>query len=152
MTFSPACQMLAEASEGCRLVAYPDPGSGGAPYTIGYGHTGPDVHCGLIWTMGQARQALVDDLAKAAATIAALTRTARTTQGQFDALTDFVFNVGTGALRTSVLLKKHLAGDYPAAAAEFDRWTYAGGRKLPGLVTRRAREKALYLSHQEIAA
>lgn len=147
---SPACTMLTAVSESCKLKAYPDPATRGAPYTIGYGHTGPDVKPGLIWTQAQADNALTTDLTAAAKAVADLLGTARTTQGQFDALTDFAFNVGAGNLKSSTLLRKHKAGDHAGAAAEFDKWVYAAGKKMPGLVTRRAREKALYLSHQEV--
>lgn len=68
------------------------------------------------------------------------------TQGQFDALVSFAFNLGIGALAKSTLLKKHLAGDYAGAAREFAKWKFGGGRVLPGLVKRRAAEVALYLS------
>ncbi len=50
------------SDEGCRLSAYPDPLSGAQPYTIGYGHTGPDVYPGLAWTLAQAEAALADDV------------------------------------------------------------------------------------------
>lgn len=66
------------------------------------------------------------------------------TQGQFDALADFAYNLGTGALRSSTLLRKLNAGDYAGAAAEFDKWTHADGKTLPGLVKRRALERALF--------
>jgi lysozyme len=51
--------------EGLRLRAYPDPLSGGTPWTIGYGHTGPEVHPGLVWTPAQAETALIADIARA---------------------------------------------------------------------------------------
>ena len=66
------------------------------------------------------------------------------TQGQYDALTDFAYNAGAGALRDSTLLRKLNAGDYSGAAAEFDRWVYGGGQRLGGLVTRRAAERKLF--------
>lgn len=53
------------AEEGLRLIAYPDPLSGGAPFTIGYGHTGPEVKPGLSWTLDQAQRALKLDIAAA---------------------------------------------------------------------------------------
>lgn len=59
-------QML-ERDEGRRYVAYPDPLTGGAPWTIGVGHTGPEVHQGLIWTDAQVNEALEGDIAKAMA-------------------------------------------------------------------------------------
>lgn len=66
-------------------------------------------------------------------------------QNQFDALVDFAYNAGNGNLQTSTLLKKLNKGDYAGAAEQFDRWVYGDGKKLNGLVTRRASEKALFL-------
>jgi lysozyme len=65
-------------------------------------------------------------------------------QGRFDALVSFTFNVGEGAFASSTLLRRLNRGDYDGAAAEFDRWTRAGGRVLPGLVRRRNAEQALF--------
>jgi lysozyme len=67
-------------------------------------------------------------------------------QNQFDALVDFAYNAGAQNLRTSTLLKKVNAKDYAGAANEFGKWVFAGGKKLSGLVNRRAAEKALFLS------
>lgn len=66
-------------------------------------------------------------------------------QNQFDALVDFAYNAGATNLQTSTLLKKLNKGDYAGAAEQFDRWVYGDGKKLNGLVTRRASEKALFL-------
>ncbi len=65
---------------------------------------------------------------------------------EFGALTSFAFNLGTGNLRSSTLLKKLNAGDRAGAADQFTRWVYADGRMLPGLVKRRAAERALFLA------
>ena len=72
--------------------------------------------------------------------------TGETTQNQFDALTSFAYNLGTGALRGSTLLRKHNAGKNDEAANEFGKWIHAGGRVIKGLVARREKEKELYLS------
>ena len=61
------------------------------------------------------------------------------------ALASFAFNVGLGNLQNSTLRMKHNREDYEGAAEEFKKWTLAGGRELPGLVTRRHDERALYL-------
>lgn len=135
---------LIEQAEGCRLTAYPDPGSGGDPRTIGSGHTGPDVHEGLTITQAQADALLRQDLARFERGVAALVAGHATTQGQFDAMVSFAFNLGIGALAGSSLLRLHRQGAFGAAAAEFGKWTHAGGRVLPGLVRRRAAEAALY--------
>ncbi len=70
----------------------------------------------------------------------------KVTQAQFDAMVGFAFNCGEAALKSSTLLKKHLAGDHAGAAKEFARWNKGGGKVLPGLVKRRAAEAALYMS------
>jgi len=141
MTPSGACFYLIRSSEGCRLKAYKD--SAGV-LTIGCGHTGPDVTPGLTITMKRAEELLAGDVATAADVVNKYALPC--TQGQFDALTDFVFNLGEGAFLRSTLLKKHQAGNYTGAAQEFQRWIYGGGRALPGLIKRRAAEAHLYLS------
>lgn len=67
-------------------------------------------------------------------------------QGQFDALVSFAFNVGLGNLQNSTLRMKHNRKDFEGAAEEFLKWTKAGGKVLPGLVKRRNDERALYIS------
>jgi lysozyme len=68
------------------------------------------------------------------------------TQGRFDALVSFSFNVGLGNLQRSTIRMKHNRGDFAEAAEAFMAWTKAGGRELPGLVKRRKDERALYLT------
>jgi len=68
------------------------------------------------------------------------------TQGRFDALVSFSFNVGLGNLQRSTIRMKHNRGDFEGAAESFMQWTKAGGKELPGLVKRRKHERALYLS------
>jgi lysozyme len=68
------------------------------------------------------------------------------TQGQFDALVSFSFNVGLGNLQNSTLRMKVNRGDYEGAAEQFLVWTKAGGRVLPGLVKRRTHEKEMFES------
>jgi len=128
--------------EGRRLTAYPDPGTGGAPWTIGDGHT-KGVKEGDTCTPEQADQWLADDLAVACSTVAHFVKVPLT-DNQKTALADFVFNVGMGNFESSTLLKKLNAEDYEGAADEFGRWIYAGGRVLPGLVKRRAAGAALF--------
>ncbi|NTV68050.1 MAG: lysozyme [Chlorobaculum sp.] len=70
--------------------------------------------------------------------------TASINQNQFDALVDFAYNAGAQNLRTSTLLKRLNQGDYAGAAAQFDVWVNGGGKKLPGLVRRRASERTLF--------
>lgn len=144
MTPSDACRALVASFEGCKLTAYPDPGTGGDPWTIGYGHTGPDVRKGLVWSQAQADAYLASDLVNFGIGVSRLIGDVRTTQSMFDALVSFAFNVGLGNLAGSTLLKKHKAGDYDGAKAQFAAWNKAAGRVLPGLTKRRAAEAAMY--------
>lgn len=66
-------------------------------------------------------------------------------QYQFDALVSFVYNIGLENFRGSTMLRKINAGDIEAAANEFDKWVYSGGKKLRGLINRRAEEKRLFM-------
>lgn len=63
------------------------------------------------------------------------------------ALDDFIYNLGSGAFRSSTLLQKLNRGDYAGAAAEFDRWDHAAGRVLAGLLRRREAETQLFTEH-----
>jgi GH24 family phage-related lysozyme (muramidase) len=137
--------------EGCEtkrpngmFAAYPDPASGGDPWTIGYGTTGADVKKGVIWTQKQCDDRFAKDLPNFGAKVLSLVGSSKTSQNQFDAMVSFAYNLGTDALRTSTLLKKHKAGDYAGAQAEFGKWIHGGGKVMPGLVARRAAEAALY--------
>lgn len=135
--------------EGLSLSAYPDPGTGGEPWTIGYGHTSsagpPQVYKGLTITRAEAEEILKRDLKKYEKAVSdAVTRTL--TSDQFSALVSFTFNVGPGNLQSSTLLKKLNAGDVAGASEEFAKWIYAGGNVMPGLQRRRKAERALFRS------
>jgi GH24 family phage-related lysozyme (muramidase) len=135
--------------EGLRTAAYPDPGTGGEPWTIGYGHTSaagpPSVYPGLKITVQEAEEILKRDLAVFEQAVASAVKT-DLTENQFSALVSFTFNVGAGAFRDSTLLRKLNAGDSAGAANEFLRWVYAGGKVMAGLQRRRKAERALFLS------
>lgn len=136
---------LTEQFEGCRLNAYPDPATGGDPWTIGYGHTGSDVYAGLTITQEQAEELLMKDIQKAANNVKAKVTT-DITQEEFDALVDFVFNCGAGNFNGSTLLKKINAGDMEGAAHEFEKWDMAAGKHMAGLLRRRHAEAEEFLS------
>jgi len=138
---------MIEGWEGLRLDAYLDPVN--IP-TIGYGHTGPDVHLGQVITQEQADQLLANDLHKFETAVNGMAGE-NTTQGQFDAMVSFSFNLGSGALQSSTLLKKLLLGEYQEAAAEFLKWDHAGGVELEGLEERREGESEVYLSDSPAA-
>lgn len=133
---------LTKAFEGLRLESYSDPSTGGAPWTIGYGRA-HGVKPGERCTVEQAEAWLIEDLTAAAEGVRSLVK-APLTQGQLDALTDFVFNLGKDRLAHSTLLKLLNQRNYQGAAAQFPMWCMAGGVVLPGLVKRRAAERALF--------
>lgn len=139
MHISKAGLDLIKQFEGLYLQAYRCPA--GVP-TIGYGHTA-GVAMGQTITQQHADDYLRRDVRQFERAVARLV-TVPLTQGQFDALVSFAFNLGEGALAQSTLLRLLNAGDYAGAAAQFDRWNKAGGRVLPGLVRRRAAERALF--------
>jgi GH24 family phage-related lysozyme (muramidase) len=145
LTPSPAAVALMHEFEGCRLQAYPDPGSAdGHPWTIGFGSTGPGIAKGVVWTQKQADDRFVADLAKFAAKVRDVLAGAKTTQAQFDAMVSLSYNIGVGAFSKSTVLRKHRAGDYPGAQAAFALWNKNDGKVMAGLTRRRAAEAALY--------
>ena len=136
---------LTERFEGCRLSAYPDPGSGGDPWTIGYGHTGPEVVDGLVITQEEAEQYLAQDIKRSEANVNAVVHV-ELTQEEFDALVDFAFNCGCRNLDSSTLMRKLNAGDYEGASQEFIKWDMAAGHHMAGLLKRREAEAAMFIS------
>jgi len=153
MNPSTQCASLIQQFEGCakkapdgRIHAYPDPGSGGDPWTIGWGSTGPDIKQGTVWSQQECDARFSAHLSEFAEGVAKLLGDTPTTQRQFDAMVCFAYNVGLANLASSTLLKLHKAGDHQGAAAQFARWNKASGKVLPGLTRRRAAEAALYAS------
>lgn len=142
---SPAGIAAMKIEEGCKLVAYPDPGSkDGNPWTVGFGSTGPGIARGTVWTQQQAETRFLADLRRFEASVEAKLGNAATSQQQFDAMVSFAYNVGIGSFGTSTLLTKHKGGDFAGAAAEFGRWINNDGKPMAGLKARRAREAAIY--------
>lgn len=131
---------LIKQFEGCRLTAYQD--SVGV-WTCGWGTTGPDVKEGVTFTHEQAEKRLRNHLELVEQCVNRCV-TVSITQGQFDALCSFVYNLGCGNLMNSTLLKKLNRGDRAGAAAEFPRWVRAGGKVLRGLIARREAEQAMF--------
>lgn len=132
---------LTESFEALRLTAYPDEGG---VWTIGYGHTGADVKPGMTITAQQAVTLLISDVAAAVACVNHGVEVA-ITQDEFDALVDFTFNDGRGAFLNSTLLKDLNAGNFAAAAAQFDEWDHVKGQVNAGLKRRRDAEDQLFL-------
>ncbi|HCS6848240.1 TPA: lysozyme, partial [Escherichia coli] len=119
------------------------------PWTIGYGWTHPvdgkPVKRGMTIDQQTADRLLKTGLVGYENDVLKVVRV-KLTQGQFDALVSFAYNVGSRALSTSTLLKKLNAGDIKGAADEFLRWNKSGGKVMPGLTNRRKAERALFLS------
>ena len=136
LTLSVAGAGAIVAYEGLRKVAYVDPVG---VVTVCAGHT-KTAKLGQVKTDAECAALLKEDVKDAEAAVKRLV-TVPLTQAQFDALVSFTFNVGSGNLAKSTLLKKVNAFDCWGAGAEFMRWTTAGGKELPGLVKRRASER-----------
>ncbi|MEH4621306.1 lysozyme [Enterobacter roggenkampii] len=137
---------LIKQFEGCKLTAYQD--SVGV-WTIGYGWTQPvdgkPIRAGMTIKQETAERLLKTGLVRYESDVSRLVKVGLT-QGQFDALVSFTYNLGARSLSTSILLRKLNAGDYAGAADEFLRWNKAGGKVLNGLTRRREAERALFLS------
>ncbi len=138
---------LIRGQEGCTLIPQPD-----TPphWQLGYGcntladgtPVGPQTP--PLPDITAAEALLQAMLAPRAARVSALV-TVYLTPAQRGALYDFSWNEGIDALATSTLLRLVNVGDFAAAAEEFPKWVYAGGRVLPDLVRRRALERAIFL-------
>ena len=122
--------------EGKRNKAYKDTKG---IWTIGVGHTGPEVKEGLVWTDQQVLDQLAKDVAITEECINRVVRV-QISQNMFDALSSFIFNVGIGAFEKSTMLKKINLGDFGGAGMEFDRWHIP-----PEITSRRNSEKAQFL-------
>ena len=148
-TISPAGIALIKRFEGCarrgrdgQFKTYPDPGTGGAPWTIGWGATGKGIARGTVWSQARCDARLEVDLVRFALEVTRALGGAPASQNQFDALVSFHYN--TGAIAKATLTRLHRAGRFAEAADEFGKWVNAGGKRLPGLVRRRSAEAALY--------
>jgi lysozyme len=139
-------EQLIEPSEGFESAPYlcpakvPSIGYGSTRYANGTRVTLQDPHI----TKTQATQLVLDTLGEYEDAVNRYVKVTLT-QNQFDALVDFAYNVGIGALQKSTLLQKLNSGDYTGASNEFGKWVHGGGAVLPGLVTRRKAEKTLFL-------
>jgi lysozyme len=141
MQFSAAGLELLKRSEGFRSRAYLD--AAGLP-TIGYGHRlqHPESFSHGI-DEAQAERILAYDVRQAEEAVQRLVKVPLT-QGQFDALVDFCFNLGGGRLAESTLLRDLNAGRYDAAQEQLLRWDHAGAQENAGLRARREAEAELW--------
>ena len=133
---------LIKSFEGLRLNAYPDPATGGDPWTIGYGST-KGVKKGMKITMQEAEQRLIMDLQDACKSVEKFV-TVPLNDNQFAALVSFTFNCGAGNLAVSTLLKRLNEGEYGSVPMQLMRWNKAAGKVMPGLTRRRAAEGDLF--------
>lgn len=138
---SNACVELIKSSEDFRSHAYWDNGG----YAVGYGTHAPDVTADTVWTEQEATDRLLERLKAIGSAIKALVKVPLT-QGQFDALCDFCYNLGVGRLQESTLLRLLNLGEYERAGLELPKWDIADDEPSPGLKARRERELALYQS------
>lgn len=144
MRASEICIKKLKAFEGLRTEAYYDPAG---VLTIGYGHTGPDVNPGDVISEYWAEHLLRADLYETEKAVDELD--VAKTQGQFDALVSFAYNLGINRLRTSSLLKTiREGGNMRAIKREFKKWVHAGNKTLRGLETRRAWEAERFFEVQ----
>ena len=148
---SSTCFELIKRFEGCAslradglIEAYPDPGTGDEPWTIGWGATGAGIGPGTVWTQAECDARLAQDIERHAVEVADAIGDTPTSQAEFDAMVSFHYN--TGAIHRATLTAKHKSGDKPGAMEEFARWNRAGGRILKGLVRRRQAEARIYAS------
>jgi lysozyme len=141
MRLSTTGEAFLKAYEKLRLVAYkPTPKD---KWTIGWGHTGPEVVEGLVWTEQQAEEAFWKDVVPAELGVTRSTDVPLF-QNQFDALVCFAFNVGVDAEAHSTLCAKVNTKDAAGIAAEWLRWDHQGGKVVDGLLNRRKAELAMF--------
>ncbi len=126
--------------EGCKLVSYLCPAG---VWTIGWGSTGRDIGPHSKWTQIEADIRLARDAMAYAEGVATLSPRLRGDDRRWAALADFCYNLGTTRYKSSTLRRRVDAGDWEGAKAELAKWVFGGGRKLPGLVTRRKAEADL---------
>lgn len=139
---------LIKAWEGVRLTAYPDPATGGEPWTIGYGHTSaagePRVFKGMTIHIDEANAILERDLVKYEAAVSRLLKR-NPNENQFSAMVSLCFNIGPGNMAKSSVVRLFNAGDLLGAANAFRMWNKAAGKVMKGLENRREAERQLFL-------
>jgi GH24 family phage-related lysozyme (muramidase) len=121
--------------------AYPDPGTGGDPWTIGYGATGRDIRQYTVWTKEQAETALQEHVRHFVSGLVRLSPgLLSASPRRIAAVISWAYNCGLGNYRISTFKKRIDASDWEGAAVECRKWNKAAGRVLPGLTKRREAE------------
>jgi lysozyme len=132
--------------EGCKTKSYQ---CSAGKWTIGVGHTGPEVTAGSVWEMNQVNAAFCRDILSFETSVNKLVAV-KIDQAKYDALVSFCFNLGATNLKASTLLKKLNSGDIEGAAAEFPKWdnVRVNGKLQPdaGLRRRRLAEQSMFLN------
>lgn len=123
--------------EGCRLLAYLCPAG---VWTVGWGATGPGIHKGTAWSQHEADDRLSSDAFKFWLVALKASPVLALHPSRHEAIADFCFNLGGTKYRASTLRKRVAAEDWDGVCDELMKWVHGGGRKLPGLVRRRAAE------------
>lgn len=144
MKINDAGLALIKSFESLRLDSYPDPATGGDPWTVGYGHTGPEVHPGMTITEAEADALLAADVATFEQCVNDAVG-AHVNENEFGACVSLAFNIGCAAFRKSTLARLLREGRNEEAAEQFLRWNRAGGREMAGLTRRRRAERDLFL-------
>lgn len=134
--------------EGFLPHAYLDTIASPAVWTIGYGHTGADVHAGMFVSKREALRLLSHDLRLAARAVKQNIHVKLAVRQRM-ALISLAFNCGAGAVAGSTLQAKLNAGDYAGAADCFLEWDHAGGVVVEGLRNRRLAERWMFRHPQE---
>ena len=129
--------------EGCHLKAYPDPASGGDPWTIGFGATGPGIRRGVVWTQQQAEQRLEQDVKRFVDGVRRLLQRPATDK-QLGAMASLAYNIGLARFEKSTLLRLFNEGKPEAACKQFGVWVMASGKRMQGLANRRADEAKVF--------
>lgn len=148
MNYSENALTIIKQFEGLRFKAYKDPGSkNGLPITIGYGSTthldGSNIKLGEVITLQQALAMLGKEVTLKANFLASLGL--KLNQNQFDSLTSFIYNIGTGAFSRSTMYNVIKANpNNPNIKDQFNKWIFNDGKVLQALVTRRKQESDLY--------
>jgi lysozyme len=141
-TMSAAGLNMLKSFEGFSACKYQDPAG---YWTIGYGHLIKPGESFTCISEAEATQLLLNDVSSAEQCVRDYVHVSLN-GNQFSALVDFAYNLGCGSLASSTLLREVNAGNFGAVCGQLERWVYAGGQVLPGLVRRRQAECQLFNS------